>query len=296
MFKIGVDLGGSHVAIGVVDDNGNIIEKLEKNFTIEEKKNLINIAIDFICDSINNLKNKYEFSKIGLGMAGSISNNKVLRSVNLGIENFDIKKELEDRIGVDVFVKNDTICAAIAEYKYGSLKDLKNVLFLAIGTGIGGAYFYDGKLMEGTNFQGTEFGHMIIKENGLECKCGKKGCFEKYGGILAFKTKVIERLNLLHEMPGPELREKIQERKNDIEDIIDEYLNDLAIGISNLVNIFEPDAILLGGGFSKYENLLLEGLKNKIINSNLLFNRRNDIKIQVAEFGNEAGIVGASLL
>ncbi len=296
MFKVGIDLGGSHIAIGVVDENGNIVEKHEKNFTQEDKKNLIKIAIQYITEIIMELKNKYSFSKIGLGIAGSISNNKVLRSVNLGIENYDIKKELEEKTNVEVFIKNDSKCAAIAEYTFGNCKNFRNVLFLALGTGIGGAFIYEGKLIEGSIFQGTEFGHMVIKENGLECRCGKKGCFEKYAGILALKKKAIERLSLPNEISGPELRAQMELRINEIEDIVEEYLNDLALGLSNLINIFEPDMICLGGGFAKYEGLLLEGLKNKLLNSNLLFNKRDNIEIQVAKFANEAGIIGASLI
>lgn len=302
---IGIDLGGSHVAIGIVDNNGKIIEQFEKDFTVKEKSDLLNVAIKYIVETIDKLKNKYEFSKIGLGVAGTIANGVILRSVNLRIENFNIKKELETKTELDVIVKNDAKCAAIAEYIFGDLENYdvrnrenkyKNMLFLTLGTGIGGSYIYQGKLMEGSSYDGFEFGHMIIKENGLKCKCGKKGCFEKYGSILAFKNKIIEKLNLSYDIPGQELRKIIDNSKSKIEDIIEEYVNDLAIGISNLVNIFEPDCIIIGGGFARYDYILLDPLKDKIINSNLLFNSRKDIVIKTAVLGNDAGIIGASKL
>lgn len=294
--KVGIDLGGSHVAVGAVDLDGNIIEQYEKDFTVKEKVNLLPVAIEFMVEAIEHLKTKYEIAKVGLGMAGTISNGVVLKSVNLGIENFDMKKELEMKTGLQVVIKNDAKCVAIAEYQSEDLKPYQNVLFLTLGTGIGGSYIYQGKLMEGTVFEGFEFGHMIIKENGLLCRCGKKGCFEKYGSILAFKTKVIERLNLSHDIPGPELRKKIDTSKAFIEDIIEGYIRDLAIGISNLVNILEPDCIVIGGGFARYDYLLLEPLKEKLVNSKLLFNTRDDIMIKTAKMGNDAGVVGASLL
>ena len=294
--NIGIDLGGSHVAIGVVNKTGKIIEMFEKDFTVKEKLNLINIAINYIVDITNSLKNKYEFDKIGIGMAGTISNGIVVKSVNLGIENYNIKKILEEKTNLNINVKNDAKCAAIAEYKFGDLKKFKNVLFLTIGTGIGGAYIYNGKLMEGSIFEGMEIGHTIIKAGGIKCNCGKFGCFEKYGSILSFKNKIIERLNLSYDISGPDLRREISLNEEKIDDIKKEYINDLAIGISNFVNILEPDAIVIGGGFSRYEYMLLNELKSLLENSNLIFNQRNDLIIQVAKLGNDAGIIGASIL
>lgn len=294
--NIGIDLGGSHVAIGVVSQDGKILENYEKDFTLEEKENLINVAMDYIVQIVNSLKEKHKILKIGLGMAGAISNGIILKSVNLGIENYNIKKILEEKLNVDVRVRNDAKCAAIAEYKFGDISEYKNVLFMTLGTGIGGAYIYHGELMNASNFEGCEFGHMIIKAGGIHCKCGKFGCFEKYGSILVFKSKVIERLNLDSNISGPDLRKAISENEDKILDIKEEYINDLALGISNLINIFEPDIIVIGGGFARYDYMLLDPLKQKLINSNLIFNQREDINIKVAKLGNDAGIIGASLL
>ncbi len=294
--NIGIDLGGSHVAIGVVDNKGKILEQFEKDFTIEEKKNVLPVAIRYIVDTLRELKQNYDFLEFGLGMAGAISDGIILRSVNLGVENYDIKTELENRTGLSVHIKNDAKCAALAEYKYGDLKEYNNIVFLTLGTGIGGAYIYHGSLMQSDYREGYELGHMIIKAGGKKCRCGKNGCFETYGGILAFKNKVIGRLNLSHNIPGPELRDIMDKSIDKITDIIDEYVSDLAIGISNLINIFEPDCIVIGGGFARYDYMLLDKLKDKIVNSNLLFNKRNSIEIKVAKLGNDAGIIGASQL
>lgn len=263
--KLGIDLGGSHISIGIVTNEGEILEQFEKNFTLKEKENLINVAIDFIKDTVIELKKKYELKKFGIGIAGSISNGVVLRSVNLGIQNYDIKSILERETGLEVLVKNDAKCAALAEYKFGNGKGFRNILFLSMGTGIGGAFIYDGNLITGNDFEGLEIGHMVIKAGGTLCRCGNKGCFERYGSILTFKNKVIERLNLSYDIPGAEIREKIENHKDELKDIIDEYTSDLALGIANLVNIFEPDCIVLGGGFAKYENILLRESKRKDI-------------------------------
>ncbi len=293
---VGVDLGGSHVAIGVVDYEGRIIEQFEKDFSVEEKRDVLNVAINYIVNVVNCLKKKYMLDEFGVGMAGTIQNGVVLKSVNLGVRNFDLKTELENRTGLTVFVKNDAKCAALAEYRFGDIKEFNNIIFLTLGTGIGGAFIYNGKLMYSNCAEGYELGHMIIKAGGLKCRCGKNGCFETYGGILAFKNKVIDRFHLSHDIPGPELREFMNFSMDSIRDIIDEYVDDLAIGISNLINIFEPDCVVIGGGFARYDYMLLDKLKDKIINSNLLFNPRENITIKTAKLGNDAGIIGASKL
>lgn len=226
-------------------------------------------------------------------MPGTIRQGVILRSVNLQVTNYDIAKSLKEKLGVEVLVRNDAKCAAIAEYKYGKNRNKKNMLFLALGTGIGGAFIYDGKLLTGSCYEGYEFGHMVIKENGIKCNCGKAGCFEKYGSILCFKRKCIERLGLSYDISGTELRATIDERKKEIEDIICEYVKDLALGISNLINIFEPDITVIGGGFARYDYMLLEPLKEEILQGNLLFNKREDIDIDVASLGNDAGMIGA---
>ena len=146
--------------------------------------------------------------------------------------------------------------------------------------------------MEDSEYQ--ELGHTIIKENGIQCKCGKKGCFERYGSILVFKNKIIERLGLSYDISGPDLRQKIKENEPKVQDIKQEYLDDLSLGLSVLSNKFNPDIIVIGGGFARYDYMLLEPLKEKIYNSGELVNK--NIIIQTAKSGNDAGIIGASML
>ena len=141
---------------------------------------------------------------------------------------------------------------------------------------------------------------MIIKQNGKLCKCGKRGCFEQYGSMRAFKEKVIEALDLEKKIDGESLLKKVEKEVNkenvDILNIIDEYTIDLSIGISNLVNIFEPQAIGIGGSFTHFGDILLSELKHKILGGNLLFNKREDIIINTAELQNDAGMIGATLI
>ena len=296
--KIGIDLGGSHIGIGVVENN-TIIEKEEKAFSKEEKENIEEVIENFIVEKVNDFENKYEIESIGIAVPGSAKNGVILKTINLGIENFDIAKMLNQKLNKPVTVRNDCKCACIAEYN-NILKnepDFKNtnMIFLGIGTGIGGGVIYNGKLLEGHTFEGYEIGHTIIKENGILCKCGKCGCFERYGSILEYKNKVKQRLNLPQELHGDPLREILEDRNEEIKDINEQYVSDLALGISNLINIFEPDIIVLGGGFAHFGYMFKDIIKNKLINSNLLYNKRNDLDLRIAKLGNDAGIIGATL-
>ena len=146
--NVGIDLGGSHVAIGVVNNEGKILEQFEKDYTVKEKENVLPVAIRYIVDTLRELKQKYDLLEFGLGMAGAISNGVILRSVNLGVENYDIKTELETKTGLSVHIKNDAKCAALAENIYGCLKESNRVLFFTLGTGIGAAVIINNKLLD----------------------------------------------------------------------------------------------------------------------------------------------------
>lgn len=140
---------------------------------------------------------------------------------------------------------------------------------------------------------------MIIQKDGLECKCGKKGCFEKYASMKAFKTNLRKELNLDEKTRGEELLNILRNNNGNnknykkIEKVINDYIEYLSIGISNLINIFEPEAIVIGGSFVYFEDVLLNRLYKKIIEGNLLFNKRDSLIIKLAVLGNDAGIIGA---
>ena len=296
--KIGIDLGGSHIGIGVIDNN-EIIEKVEKPFTEEEKTKIIDTIERFTVEKVNEFGQNFNIESIGIAVPGSAKDGVILKTINLGIENFDIAQILNQKLNKTVTVRNDCKCACIAEYNNvlknePNLKN-SNMLFLGIGTGIGGGVIYNGNLLEGHTFEGYEIGHMIIKENGISCKCGKNGCFERYGSILEYKNKVKQRLNISQDLHGDPLREILENRKEEIKDINEQYVSDLSIGISNLINIFEPDIIVLGGGFAHFGYMFIDKIKNKLINSSLLFNKREDLDLRIAELGNDAGIIGATL-
>ena len=297
--RVGIDLGGSHLGLGVIDEENRIIEAYEKDFTEEEKKNIIPVIENYIVSTVQDLEGTYDFESIGIAVPGVAKNGIIIKTVNLGINNYDIGAYLEQKLNKPVIIRNDAKCACLAEYQDMIKHDSKiigaNIVFLSIGTGIGGGIIYNGKLLEGHTFEGYEIGHMILKADGIPCKCGKNGCFERYGSILEYKKKVRKMLDIPSFINGDPLREILKKRENEIADINEQYISDLALGISNLINIFEPDIVVIGGGFAHFSYMFLEKLKNKIVNSSLLFNQREDIDLRVAQLGNDAGIIGATI-
>ena len=299
--KIGIDLGGSHIAIGVVDNKGKIVEKLQKRIMKAEKANIKKTIEEYIFEKVKLFISEYKISEVGIAIPGTVKNGVVIKSVNLGLKNYKISERLQTKIDIPIKIRNDAKCAAIAENKYGTLKSFNRNVFLTLGTGIGGAVIIDNKLLDTGDLPGCEFGHIIIEKNGKECNCGKRGCWEKYASMKAFKDNLRKALNLDEKTSGKELLDIIRknnpnnEKYSKINKIIDEYIEYLSIGISNLVNIFEPEAIGIGGSFVFYEEVFLEKLKRRILKGNLLFNDRKEIIIQTAILNNDAGIIGATL-
>ena len=299
--KIGIDLGGSHIAIGVIDKNGKILEKTEKRLkgiiTTEVKK----VIEETIFETVEKYRKEYKIDEIGIAIPGTVNKTEVIKSVNLGLKNYKIVDVLNKKINIPIKIKNDAKSAAIAESKFGALKGYNRVLFLTLGTGIGGAVIINNKLLDTGDLPGCEIGHMVIEKDGLECNCGRKGCFEKYASMKAFKNNLRKTLGYDENFSGKELLALIKNTKkedknyNAINKIKQEYIEYLSIGLANLINIFEPEVIGIGGSFVYFEDVLLDDLKNKIISKDMLFNKRKEINIQTAVLGNEAGIIGAVL-
>ena len=298
--RVGVDIGGSHVGVGLVDSDGNII-KIHESYVKEKKTDIMK---DFIIDSIVPVliewkeNDNVEINEIGIGAPGIIRNNEIVSSVNLGLENFKIGEEINKYFpSAKVKVMNDAKCAALAEKKLGSLKDFDDCLFMCLGTGIGGAAFFDGNLVEPKRCAGFEVGHMIIVKDGKECKCGSKGCYERYASMRHFKRDIREKLNLEESIDGGELRDIIRANitNEKVQKSIDEYVKYICVGLTNLVNILEPQVICLGGGFVKYEDILFDKLKETFKNSKDIFYKEDIPEIVMAKYGNDAGMIGSAL-
>lgn len=231
--------------------------------------------------------------KFGIAAPGICQNGVIIKAENLGISHFEIVKELKEQLQYEkISLQNDGKCAALCEKQYGGLKESEDAIFLCLGTGIGGAVFMEGKMLRAQKTEGFEFGHMVIHKNGLACKCGSYGCFENYASMRALKEKV-RKQEKLEKITGKELYRLLQYKSKEIENVVEEWLEDLKIGLVNLINIFEPEVICIGGSFAYFEDILLEKLKNKMSQNNQTFSK-NLPQIVTAECRNDAGMIGAT--
>lgn len=291
--KVGIDIGGSHIAVGVIDAKGKVLEKREKRLMSVDKQDIMKAIVEYMIKQISELKTKYEIEEIGIGVPGRSENGVMISSGNLGIKNYNLQGALQD-LKLPIKMRNDAKCAALAEKEYGCLKGYENALFLTLGTGIGGAAFWDGKLLTAKKKPAFEFGHMVIERYGIPCYCGRNGCFEKYASMKALKNELRKVLQVDEKIRGEELLEMIQrnspEKENyqAIETVIENYTKNLSIGLFNLIRIFEPEAIGIGGSFVYFAELLLPRLKKHL-------EVRQDVKIEMAILGNDAGMIGAVL-
>ena len=296
--KLGIDLGGSHVGLGLIDDNYKIIGKLEENLTSEEKNNLEVSLIDKIYRNTAKLLELQEYTmsnieSIGIACPGTIADGKIIKAGNLGLHDFNLKEKLQSKWNVPIIVENDGKCAAIAEKKIGVLQGFDDCIFLNIGTGIGGAIFLDGKLLRPKACSGFELGHMTIEKNGVQCSCGKKGCFERYASMKVLKERIRKEYGLGEDVHSRELLEILGNNSDLSNKILEEYIENLKIGIANLVDLFEPEAICFGGSFAYYGELFIPKVKEKLFDKNATFNGRKNIEIKTAKMLNDAGIIGA---
>ena len=287
--KIGIDIGGSHIAIGVVNEQGKIVEKIEKRLTQIEKSNIENSIEESIEKYVQEFCQNYEIDEVGIGIPGEIKDDIIVRAYNLGMKNYPIIQKLKEKINLPINVQNDATCAAIAEKKYGCLKGEGTSLFFTLGTGIGGSLFYDDELVDVRHF-----GHMVIVKNGIPCNCGRKGCFERYASMKAFKNSMRNALNLDDSTRGEQLFEMIRDNKPEnknyevIEQVVEDYIESLSVGLLNFVYLFHPNVIGIGGSFVHFAEVLLPRLKNRISQE-----WKENLVIKTAILGNDAGIIGA---
>lgn len=299
--KIGIDVGGSHIGIGVVNKDGRIVEKIEKRLTEVEKRNIKKAIEEYIISNSLEFMKKYKIQSLGVAMPGTAIDGVILYSGNVGIKDYNLTENLKEKIDLPIIIRNDAKCAAIAENTYGALKGYDRSIFLTLGTGIGGAAFVEGKLLTAGNRPGYEFGHMVIQKDGIECTCGRKGCFERYASMKSFKNRLRKVLEVDETTRGEELLKIIRDTKpgdkyyQNIQNTIADFIKNLSIGIVNLINIFEPQVIGIGGSFVHFEDVFLEKLREEVNSQTRGKSGREEIIIRTAVLGNDAGIIGATL-
>ena len=282
--KIGIDMGGSHVAIGIVNENGKIIEKFEKDIKTVGDQAKAEIST-YIIEIISKIKENHNIEKIGIGSPGTPRDGVLTNLINLKIKEFDISSILMEHFDIPVLLKNDAKCAGLAEKTYGALKEYQDAVFLCLGTGIGASVFMNGKELKPIQNPGMEIGHMVIDKNGIKCNCGKTGCFETLCSVKRLKDKLIDEMNLSKEVSS----------KASVTFLTSLLYLESNIGLSNIIDIFAPQAICLGGGFVYFEEILYKPFLEKYYNERKSFYKDRIPDIKLALLGNDAGIIGATI-
>lgn len=313
MYNIGIDLGGTNIKVGVVDENYNIIGKSNIKTNLprpgEEIAESIAQGVKEACEAAGiNVK---DVNSIGIGTPGVANRNTgiVLHSNNLGFENFPLGEILEKKLGTHIYVENDANAAAFGEVVNGAGKGYKNVVVITLGTGVGGGIIIDGKIYTGYNFCGGEVGHTVIEYNGRQCSCGRKGCFEAYSSATAlinFTKEAMERdkNTKMWEITGGDITKVDGKTAFDgfragdktATEVVNTYINYLGCGLTNMVNIFQPELLLIGGGICKEGKNLTDPLIKYVAKECYCIDPNSSTKLDICKLGNDAGIIGAAYL
>lgn len=311
-YFVGIDIGGTNSKIGILNAGGDILKstsiKTESIEGVEFTLNKIWATVLELADELGITKDLIK--GIGMGIPGPvIDQKKVGFFANFPWEkNINISEKMEEISGIKTRLDNDVNVIALGETLYGAGKGYSKSVTIALGTGVGGGIFVDGKLISGATGAGGEIGHMKLEKDGKLCGCGQKGCFETYASATGVIRETLSRLqinknNEVYKSIGGDLNrleakhvfdaaKKGDEFSLDIVDYISDYL---AMGIGNVLNIINPEVVILSGGVALAGDILLDKVRVKLPKYALGITLE-DLQIKLGELGNDAGIKGASAL
>lgn len=310
-YYIGIDLGGTFIKGGIVNENGEIL-LCDKTPTEVEKgdhgvaENIARLALDLL--SRLGLTTS-DVEGLGIGSPGMIDSARgnVIYANNLGWENFMIGEELSSMLdGIPVKIGNDANVAALGEVKFGAAKNHSSAIMITLGTGVGGGIVIDGKLVEGNLGAGAELGHTVIVHGGEQCSCGRKGCFEAYSSATALIRDTRRAMEAHPDSKMWEIGSLDAVNGKTVFDyapvdeyakgVVDSYIEHLACGLINYANIFRPEVILLGGGVCAQGDNLIKPLQAIMDKEIYAGDKGPRVPILIAELENNAGLLGAAAL
>ena len=314
MKYVGVDIGGTNLKAGLADENGQLlaIQKM-KVASITDQQSLAWTIVAMTqelakCAGVP----LDESASVGVGVPGTVEirSGSIGYTCNLPLRNVPLRKLFHHYLSIPLYIENDANCAALAEYDVGAGRDSKRFVTITLGTGVGAGIIHNGKIYHGGNGMAGEVGHTVIQLNGLPCPCGRHGCWEQYASASALKRMTAEAVaaypdsilaRVVAENDGHVSGQSafIAARQGDPvgQRICDEYVSYLACGIVNVVNVFQPDALAIGGGVSnEADEQLLLPVQRCVARESIPCAKNRRTRIVKAELGNQAGIIGAALL
>lgn len=317
LYRIGIDLGGTNIAVGLVDENMNIVEK-QSTPTLAQRDPLC--IVDDMAALCRKVAEAHDISvsdvlSVGVASPGIADDRsgKIEYANNLPFRQFPLADLLAEKIGdVKVHLANDANAAAWGEAVAGAAKGSSDSVMITLGTGVGGGVIINNEILTGFNNAGAELGHIVIAAGGRPCSCGRRGCWEAYSSATALINMTREKLEKCQKNGRHTLIEKIAGERGKISgrtacdamragdeaaaEVFREYLYYLACGLANIINIFQPEVISLGGGISNEGNFLLDPLIPLVRAEQYGGGIVSETEIRIAKLGNDAGIVGAAML
>ncbi len=314
MYYLGIDLGGTNIAVGIVDEGYNIIKKgsvptKAQRAPEEIVADMGKLCLDLLAEA-NIPVSEVAYAGIAAPGTANPQTGCVEYANNLPFLNFPIAKILREYLPVEkILVENDANAAAYGESIAGAARGAKFAVMITLGTGLGGGIIIDGKVYSGFNFAGAELGHMAIEYNGKPCTCGRRGCWEAYssatGLIRMTREKMIETKDtIMWDMVGGSIDNisgktafaAMKQGDKAASEVVDMYIAYLACGVTNLINVFQPEVLCIGGGVCREGDYLIKPLLALVEKEQYTRNSDKKTIIKVAELGNDAGIIGAAAL
>ena len=311
-YYIGIDLGGTNIKAGVVNENYEIISKATTKTLLprpaeEICADMAKISLEAVEQAGLTLD---DIESVGIGTPGTANSATgiIEYSNNLGFLNLPVVEIMQKHINKPVYVENDANAAAYGEYVAGAAKGANDAVCITLGTGVGGGIIINGKIYSGFNFAGAEIGHTVVDPNGPECTCGRKGCFEVFssatGLVRMTKEAMLEdKSSIMWQMNEEDGKVSARTAFNAMragdragKAVVDKYIRYLACGITNTINIFQPDILCIGGGVCNEGDPLLLPLKELVAKEVYTKNSAKNTEIVIAKLGNDAGIIGAAFL
>ena len=314
MYYIGIDIGATNLKAGLVNEAGLLLatEKMKVSELTDPAKMAWTIyaLIKKLCETASISMEK--IASVGVGVPGTVEIHygTILYTCNLPWRNVPLRKLFHQLSPLPLYIENDANCAALAEYYVGAGRGSKRFITITLGTGIGGGVIHNGKISHGANGMAGEVGHMVIERNGMACPCGRRGCWEQYASATALKR--LTRY-MLDANPDSILRQVVDENDGHVsgqsafiaarrgcpvgQQVCDQYVEYLAMGITNLVNLYQPDTLAIGGGVSNEEDSqLLLPVRRLVEQESIPCTAEKRTRIVKAELGTQAGLIGAALL
>lgn len=307
---IGIDLGATKIKAGIVSEDGKIIDKTAMHTPVSGRIDVVLDSIDMLTAQLLKTDNRTirSINGIGVGIPGVCNDEGlVYYAPNLFWNNVPLGYLLKEKTNIPIFVENDATMAIVGEAECGIAKGISNCVLITLGTGIGGGIIINGDVYKGSHGIGAEIGHMIVGENFYNCNCGNNGCLETFSSATALvkytekllldsnNSLILEKIDSDMEKPDAKLIFDCAKKGGLVAGkAVDRLVRYLAIGIGNIINILDPEMVIIGGGISKAGDYLINKLK-KEVPKNIWLKSMNLAEIVLAGLGNDAGIIGSAM-